>query len=274
MSNRNVTADAQFQIWSVLRPFTNFEADYEGEPSTTPIMMTPVLAGPGGIVLAEYAGKSGYSPNLVAGLSVPYGARVTIWLPMVPNEDVVYRYGFIWRVKSAAEMVARGRELDFHQATRTGLGVPDTTFSAPQDARVVIPAAYQSVIYNQEEPDIDSSPTAFAVQHSLAELIGVRVAEQAGPLLPGGGAGDVEQGVLDPTNFGVERMPLWQTYDLQALGDELLVTVTRETDGTPNWGFDSGSADHAFALLFGHGGASDTTPVPEIGLYASAGSAP
>lgn len=258
----NVLADAQFGIARILRPYAGFDAasgagSYQGKPSETPIMLTE-----GGQALDEQAGQPGYSPVLVRGLPVPYGARVTIWVPLVApvlesTGPTGYVWGVVWRLRNTFDF--RQRRIPYHYPKQAA-GVP---FMGGE--RVVIPAASQSVVYNQSEPSTAFLP---AVQTCYAEAIQFQYSlNLLAPLTPSGSYGTIEQGLIN-TNPTVEALSTtYQVAELQALGDEMLIGLYRA--GAP-WDFGVGGVDQQLSTVLG----SNYGTYPDIGVYVLAGSAP
>lgn len=275
--SENVLADAQFGISSILRPFSGFEGIYQGQACTTPLMFTQ-----GGEALDPLAGTPGYSPKLVRGLSVPYGARVSIWLPAIvgskplPSLDVWYYHWVIsWRLRNVYDF--RQRRIPFHYP-KQGPGQPDTLNPAPT-ARVVIPAASNPIIYTQTQ----SSPTGQDITSALATDVAASTAiNRTLPLLPDGTLGYFQQGVLNPATWGASGAGsvLYIPYEVQAQGDELLIGVSRSAtadspvqnpDTEIAWGFAAGEVDARFSDMFGVGSGS---AYEDVGVYVLAGSAP
>ncbi len=86
-----VLADAQFSIARILRPYTNFETQYQGQPVDRRIMLSEVVNGPGGEARDDLAikGQTGIDPELARGLAVPMGARVLIWFPKILPDNTL-----------------------------------------------------------------------------------------------------------------------------------------------------------------------------------------
>jgi len=265
----NVLADAQFGIAKILRPYLGFDAldgspgSYQGKSALTPVMLTE-----GGVALDEQAGHLGYSPVLLRGLSVPYGSRVTIWVPLVtPVSETLATAGYIWsvvwRLRNTFDF--RQRRIPYHYP-RQAAGVPYA--GSP---RVVIPAASQSVIYNQSEPSTIVQP---AIQHSYAEAIQFQYSiNLIAPLTPSGAFGAMEQGIVNiPFGPGGEGITTtYQVAELQALGDEMLIGLYRLESYGANWNFTPGQVDAQLSALLGNGSGKI---YPDLGVYVLTGSAP
>lgn len=258
----NVLADAQFGIARILRPYAGFDApsgagSYQGQASEIPIMLTE-----GGQALDDQAGQPGYSPVLVRGLPVPYGSRVTIWVPLVApklesSAPTGYVWGVSWRLRNTFDF--RQRRTPYHYPKQAA-GVP---FGG--SARVVIPAASQSVVYNQSEP---SSVFLPALQTCYAEAIQFQFSiNLIAPLTPSGAYGTIEQGLINPDPMREALTTTFQVAELQALGDEMLIGLYRP--GTP-WDFGAGKVDEQLSKVLG----SNYGTYPDIGVYVLAGTAP
>lgn len=284
---QTVLVDAQFGIAKILRPYAGFEADYEGKGVTThPIALTER-----GIPLDPLAGKPGYAPNLLRGLSVPLGARVVLWLPNIVGGNSLgayaYKYAIGWRLRSTFDY--RQLRGPYHYP-KQGKGVPDTTAPPGKRDRVVKAAGWQTVTYTQPEPQ---PPPVFpsvvpifgdngdrSVGNVHAEDLAVRGGTLLAPLVPGGGPGDAQQGVLDPGNilFGPKAVaPIYSIHEVQALGDELLLFVYRDVlsssgGSQPNWNLSVGilPTDVQFSFYFGNGSGAT---FPDLGVYVMTGAA-
>lgn len=288
--NINVLADAQFSTTKTLRPYADFESDYQGTACTRPIYCTEVLRGTGGEPLDDQAirGTAGYDPALIRGLKVPMGARVLIWLPkftpdnvlVIPNPELRYKWLFEWRYRNVFDY--RTERVSFHHP-KQGEGFPDTSSGTPEP-RVVIPAAVQTSVYVGPEP---STAAGSVQQNARQEFIStgapVDFANGNLPFLPGGNLGTVEQGILDPAAGGIgawARPSFFQLVETQAAGDELLISLRRDADtggAATNWEFGQNPAqiDRLVSVFLGVG---DTVngqgPFRDLGILVSWGTAP
>lgn len=274
-----VSADAQFSTVRILRPFANFEATYQGQSALIPVALSPE-----GEPLDPAARdrRPGFDPTLVAGLPVPQGSRVQLWIPQciksVQGTTTVtpYRYFIVWRFRSIQDFVSPadpGRIQPFH-FPRQRPGESDTTAAGDQ-RRFVIPAALRSVGFEQTEP----ASLGNAALNLRPESVIPQLDEPAIllPLLPGGGTGAIQQGVFDPTIFGDDAKKIdWQSFGVDAEGDEMLLFAVRETVGEQSaaWDFtDENAADFAFSNVYGTGNGTHA-PIPEIGIYVQTGTTP
>jgi len=105
----NVTA--QFGAAKVVRPFINFENKYSNNIGTD----IPIAI-PG--TLDSNAGKSGFDDNLLGGIPVSLGSKLTIFLPLLnydasldpevfeDSSDIIpvpYQYTFVWRLRNIVD---------------------------------------------------------------------------------------------------------------------------------------------------------------------------
>ena len=277
--------DAQLGIVRILRPYVGFEAIYEGQSSVKPIMFTePTGDSTGGQMLDPSAGQSGYNPWLVRGVPVSPGQRVVIWLPAIVATELEvgtepYNFLIWWRYRNAFDYRNSPERIPYHFPSQTP-GVADTTplIAGP---RVVIPAAQQSVLFAEQE-------VATVGGRSIFNLRANDVSPRPGndpfifqPLIvDSSGAtknGVIQQGLLDPTVVGtpLADLPLYNSYDLIALGDELLIGAYRlgtTNVNFANWNFVGGiHTDILFSDLFGNGLGTAFT---NIGIYIQTGKAP
>lgn len=148
------TRTPEYSIARIAKPFAGFETKYAGlNPRGNPIAI------PGS--LDQFAGTAGYDPNLLAGIPVPMGAKIYIWLPrffpsMYAGDALSYRYRFVWRLRSLAEQTADADNSLTSHFGRLLPGVPQIPSGSSNPAviaslnptagpRFVIPAAFESV---------------------------------------------------------------------------------------------------------------------------------
>jgi len=283
MAGQTVLVDAQFGIAKILRPFAGFEAVYQGKDIT----QNPIALTERGIALDPLAGKPGYAPNLVRGLPVSMGARIVLWLPNVIASIVAgpllsaipYRYAIAWRLRSTFDY--RQLRGPYHYP-KQGKGVPDTSAPPGKQDRVVKAAGFQTVGFTQPEP-VGSNGGALpgltddrATVNLHAEDIANRCGTLFAPLIPGGGKGAVQQGILDPGAPAFDpfqNTPFYNVHEVQAEGDEMLLFVYRDEQdprGTSyaNWDFAALAPDQNFSTYYGNGSGQ---AFPDIGAYVFAG---
>jgi hypothetical protein len=292
-----VLADPQYGLVQVLRPFTKFEDAYNGLAGTVPVMFNE-----DGQILDERAGKAGYSPTLVNGLAVPFGARVQLWLPAAtPNRRFgPYIWLIGWRFSNTYDYRTQRRSYHF---PRQSAGVPDTTGGGSKP-RVVLPAAWESVIalssgprVINKSPVLDLTASDWGISQLTAE--GVKVVNNdlqfkatptamspQPPLVAIGSVGVLQQGIFDPNDANTNDfgMPTFMAYDTRAKGDELLVACVKDqtpnddTGWVPSWNLITNGDDYIFCRYFGQGGTTAggvlKPPLSDVGVYVAIGVAP
>lgn len=270
-SNINVLADAQFTNVRILKPFPGFEAVYQGKSAGLPICF-PGERDP-------EAGRPGFDPNLMAGIKVPLGARVLLWIPMAVGaqggfQEYIYRVA--WRYSTLRKYRSPGRadipRAPYHMPVQSP-GVPDTT-GGGNAPRVIVPASWRNVAFEQAE---QASPSNGRVDLRPEEIAVVAPAlvDFAQPLLPDGSAGVVQQGVFDPALDPVPApMPGFQPFWFDAEGDEMLIFANRVNFEEPvNWDFTDAAADLFFSNVYGTG--NGTHPDSRVvGIYLVTGANP
>lgn len=242
-----VGVDPQGSVGYILRPPSGYQGWYAGQPSSVPIglvrdddrqLYTPIEQG------------APQTPELNSALyryiPVPRDAKLRLWLPRFiassgPTEQT-YQYTLHWRLRLTRDCARSGGVTPWSLLTRDG--VPDTS-SGSSVRRLAIPSARGSVI----------NP--------------VLVGGDSRPLVGGGQSGVLSNGIRDPGAYvGNEDLALGDTYyqpeTVTALGDELLITVTRVnlSLGGGLWNFNSASADLAFREFF----SGQTSEYPGLGV--------
>ncbi len=289
-----VLADAQFSIAHVLRPYTDFETTYQGQPVSDRLMLTEVIKGPGGEPRDALAilRTPGIDPNLVRGLATPMGSRVLIWFPKILPDNILaigatdlrYIWTLEWRMRNVFD--TRQTRAGWHYA-KQGQGVPDTTSGAPE-ARTVIPAANHTVVYTEAEPTGVRDPVAQNARiesYTMGGQFPGATPPFGNPLMPGGATGAIQQGVLDPATFPGSSFgatsSLYQLIETQSAGDELVIGLTRDVPDTgafPNWDFtqNPGRFDREVSVFLGIGSTVPTAtgPFPDLGVYVLTGCSP
>ena len=277
--SETVLADAQFTLAAVLRPFDGFEFVYQGQSIFAPI------AFPGG--LDDDAGKTGFSPYLAKGLSVPMGAKMQIWFPAVvglSNEGdpiLDYKYQLVWRLRNVGDF--QRRQKPYH-LSKESFGAPDTFLAgSPSDPeqQFVLPTASETVLYQQVEPAPASGLTTapgIGLGNLRSELIAVpsnliETLDTAGlPFLPPNAApnfnngfpvpspppgtnfqplGFLQQGVIDPSVSNAAPGALFRPYFTVAKGDELIILAFRNNDVNSSLKWDFHGFDFQFSNLYG-----------------------
>lgn len=255
-----------------LRPPPTFQDFYEGvNANENPLYLTR-----GGMALDPLAREAGYDPNLVKGLPVPLGSRIIIWVPNLfyaiggpPPTLIPYTWGFTWRLRSVRDYnLNAGDRPPYHY---TGAQGADDTSGAAAVERSPIPAAYESAVYQQAEPAADTDRALVTVRTADFEFTGGGI---AGPLLASGARGVVQQGITDPGVVTNSDQAAWVKHSLLAAGDELLVSIRRET-ANPNEDWSFADIDQQLAELLGVGNAPNAHPIyKDVGVFVHTGTDP
>jgi hypothetical protein len=268
--------DAQLTNVRVLKPFANFERVYQGKPALTPI------AFPGVRDKRADEHAAGFDPNLIAGIPVPEGARVLLWIPMcfISQEDELqpfrlYSYRLVWRFQNLSgyrNPAARSRRAPFHFPRQTP-GASDTTVvSAPGSPRVTIPASWHVIAHEELEPTTGPSSLNVRVEDIIPRVDNVGLFVP--PLLPDGSNAVIEQGVADPASIAGASMPIFVPFWTDAEGDELIIFATRTGAGAlDTWDFTDPAKDLAFSNIYGTGNGSHPD-FRDIGIYLQTGTTP
>lgn len=255
--------DPQFGPYTILRPYSGFETEYEGEAGNTPIPFAEYVNGAASEALDPQAGQPGYSGVLLRGVPVPFGARVQIALPSVLNTQVSgYSWQIVWRLRNNASAWAQEGQGGFHFPKQAN-GITETT--VPPAARFIIPALYETILFPGSEPGTANGRATGTLR---IENISPRADNLPLPFLPGGARGYYEQGVLDPATTEPwatqQGLPSYNSFFTNAKGNELLLGLYRAA--LPNWTF--ATTDKLVASMFGA-----SSPV-NLGVYVAFGSAP
>lgn len=266
--NLFVTADAQFGNGVIMRPAADFAVAYQGKS-----IIYPILFGPEGQILDPESGNVGYSTRLAKGLSVPFGARISILIPYIapgitvapPGVSATYHWSIAWRIRNLFDY--RQNRTPFHLPKQT-LGVA-STLVGDAGTRVVLVSAWQTIPYVGALPAAgtvaeESLRTSRFVPDGSVGFTNLPILNAAGDSIA------IGQGVLDPGapligyNSQTARGPIFQIYETQAQGDELLLLISRENGSKNTWDFTMD--DQTMSGMFA---ASN-----EIGIYVFAGTAP
>lgn len=280
--SENTIVTAHQSVTRVLKPFRGFEATYQGELRSFPIAM------PGSLDFR--AGKPGFDPNLLAGVPVPLGTRLTLWFPQ-PTQAIEgqavrpYEYRIVWRLRTPVDVQIAQQQtgtpnnpdgLSFHLPSAAP-GIPNTAVAPP--TRVLIPAALSSIAYEQAEPVTTFTDGVTNLRGERLLVEGALYGLGGGPIIPGGAAiaadrGWVGQGYLPslPDFDGSYGAPFYMPYQTDAFGDEFIILVNRQSDEIgATWDFTPGGPDGQFSQFYGtNGGARE--PIPALGILVITGS--
>ena len=265
-----VLADAQFSVARVFRPFEGFEDVYEGKPVRQPIAI------PGN--LDQDASKDGFDPNLISGIPVPFGSKIMLWIPTIFQDTgggdflvVPYRYQFIWRLRNLRDFKERRAAYHFTRES-PGAGSPP---------EFVVPAAQKGVIFEGPKLTLNTSPptSQFAMTDEVFadhEVVNERLTFPSlvtlPPLTPSGVNASYEQGVATLPGSDSNETALFNSIQLDAEGDELLIMVDlRDDDDSKTWNFAANQSDGGFSQFYGTGSGAI---IRDLGIYVFTGSNP
>jgi hypothetical protein len=275
-----VLSDGQWTMFRYLRPFPNFERVYQNQPGNTPI------AFPG--VLDLFAEKKvvGYDPNLLGAITVPLGARVTIWIPQTlaqpgdsdPVVNALYQYQILWRNRTTrdfrvgqAEGIGNAQQSysGFHLPT-SGLGQPQFVNSPPSaaDQRIFLPGALRTVAFEQTEP-VGTVPSVIHLRGEYLQPVGDPV--WIPPLTPQGNAALWQQGayVDSAATNGSAGGPAYFTFTTDAEGDEMTILASK-IDPSTNWNFSiAAPGDGSFSNTYGTNNGQN--PPSQYGILVTTG---
>lgn len=256
-----VAADAQFSTAQVLRPFDGFIDRYQNQLASAPI------AFPGG--LDPDAGKTGFDADLIRGVSVAYGSKISLWIPTVATNTGAgvepYNYYLVWRLRNIR---------DFRN-NRTAYHLPRQSFGA--NNQFVLPVSINILAYEESLNQIDPSGTVqqplsatrlipeAAVPLGAIGNLGMGGMLRA-PILPNGNQGSFGQGVFP--DVAANKTVRYSNFQVDCQGDELIILATRNNISLGNWDFLApDGVDYNFGQLYG----SDAR---DVGIYLLTGTNP
>jgi len=289
--------DPQYSTARILKPFTGFETKYQGKSSAVPI------AFPGTIDRQAADGVPGFDPHLLAGLPVPLGSRIMIWIPLAlvnvdeTDEDLdptAYTYQIVWRLRSSTDYIYTStqnvpvdEQLVGHLRKRDQ-GAPNDPADPTATQRIFLPSALKTIAYEQAEPSADPEVNANGSINLRGELVTPCGGSSdsslwQGPLLPTADSppnvGLTGQGVLpqlqDPSstlNEGVPGGPIYHPYWFDAEGDEMMIFARRATPAAfaVPWDFTDNTLDLGFSNIYGTNNGA-RPPIPSVGIYVFTG---
>jgi hypothetical protein len=235
-----VLEDPQYGVGRILRPQSNFEAVYEGESITNPIGLYP-----DGQPLDPQAGVpgSGIDPDLMRGLKVSPGQTLLLWLPMLtyvsagdPLTAEGYEWVIGWRMRNLRDL--RLQRQSYHLPFTRGA---DDTSGAAAEARVPMPASWETVVYDNPRPAPTATPDS-GIGSSNTNTNTYKAASQTirGPLVDTSGTEAIlQQGIADPAALATSILPTFLPLQVIAKGDEMLLML-RRTGGPATYSFESG----------------------------------
>jgi hypothetical protein len=256
-------------IRRVLRPFSGFEAVYQGADADIPI------AFPGTLDLE--AGKPGYDPTLIKFMPVPFNARLVLWIPLtlsVTGEGATpprpYRYQICWRLRNIEES-NESVAAQFPPAEQLRYSEPAREFGATYNGaqRVIVPCAMETIVFRQTEPGTGFTNGTENLRGNFIVPNGEVTPDT--PLMPPPAApmteGALGQGIFDQASSNASIGPTYMTYETIVAGDEFAILARRETVlGGDVWDFTLANEDLTFSDTYGTG--NGTHPeIPGLGIF-------
>jgi hypothetical protein len=271
-----VLVDPQWSMCRFLRPFPGFERVYQGKSGTLPI------AFPGTLDLFAERGVQGYDPNLIAGITVPLGSRVTIWIPQtIAGYDVnaLYQYQILWRLRNVNDFragqsqgqVTQIQNYSSYHLVTSGLGQPNANPPSPLNSRFFLPGSTRTVAFEQAEPALGLP----GVVHLTGEMLQPTLDPiWTQPLTPQGNLALWQQGTYLDSSHPNTGGPSWLTFTCDADGDEMSILAYKIPPGEgspPDWDFTQPDpGDLAFSNTYGDGNGQNA-PSPFTSIMVMTG---
>lgn len=252
-----ILADAQFSVARIFKPFDGFEDVYQDVDGRTPIAL------PG--TLDPDADKQGFDSNLISGIPVPYGARLSLWIPtlfriesgigIISSE---YEYRFVWRLRNLRDFRENKSAYHFPRQSRG------------EDDEFVIPSAKKVTMYESSKliDRIGNNAAAEATQcisDISSDVFVPKALQPTPPLSPRGEDAALQQGLgAAATNTEVT----FNSVQIDCEGDELIICIYKP-EASGDWDFEGD--DKAFTDFYGIGSGKN---LPDLGVYVFSGSNP
>ncbi len=268
---QTVVFEGQWSIARFLKPFKGFEQVYQGESGSRPI------AFPGTLDLYAQKKLPGYDPFLLAGVTVPLGAQVRIWIPLTISGGEAfprYNYQIVWRLRTVNDFITgqgtgQVSAVQTYSAYHLGvgpLGQPESIGSASAE-RYFLPGALETAIFPQAQPAdlLAGSPGVLQLQGQVLQPVATPT--WLPPLTATGKEAAWQQGVY-PSSNALATSPTFLMYELEAQGDELSIFATRASADTESaWDFtkNTDDGDLSFSTTYGNdNGAAAVSPYTAI----------
>lgn len=267
-----VLADAQFSVARVFRPYEGFETDYSGQTVRRPIAI------PGNLD-PDALQPSGFDSNLIAGIPVPMGSKVMLWIPTIFQDNgdgdfgiVPYRYQISFRLRNIRDFRERRSAYHFPRQSPGAGG----EFVVPAAQKVVLFEGPRTQLINgPATSQFSTVPEVFATHEAVVERITFPSELPMPPLVPGGALGSYQQGVVDFGGaFNANQTVTFNSIQLDCEGDELMIAVDKadNQNNDDTWNFsDPNGTDFGFSQFFGTGTGAI---VRDLGIYVFTGSNP
>jgi hypothetical protein len=276
MASEVVLPDAQWTMVRYLKPFPNFEQVYQGKSGVFPIAFPGILD-----VFAQRK-VAGYDPNLIAGITVPLGSRVTIWIPQTINDGIevdldpqvnaLYQYQILWRMRTPRDFRA-GQGMGQTSAVQqySSYHVPTSSFGQPQTVTVVrpdpnalyyLPGSMRTVAFEQSEP-VSGVPSVIHLRGEYLQPVSDPI--WTPPFTPAGQQAVWQQGTYTNSAAPNTGGPAYLTFTTDVEGDEMTILASK-IDPTPDWDFTTTApGDQAFSNTYGNNrGANQSKPTSAI----------
>lgn len=261
MNSAVVLPDAQWTMVRYLKPFPGFETVYQGKAGTN------TIAFPGTLDLFAERNVAGYDPNLIAGITVPLGSRVTIWIPQTitdgvdnetqPEVNALYQYQILWRMRTPRDFragqgmgqVSSVQQYSSYHVPTSGFGQPQTVTLDNSQQRFFLPGALRTVAYEQNEPGDGTS----GVTHLRGENLQLLQSPiWTPPLTPSGVPAVWQQGTYTNSAAPNTGGPAYLTFTCDAEGDEMMILASKIDTSNP-WDFTTvAPGDQSFSNTYGN----------------------
>jgi len=275
-----MTTQAKQSFFTELRGPEGFESLYQGQPCTTPIILSASESGLDPEADAQFgrlkqvysqngkqypivASGEGISPYLICGLPVPAMATALIWIPAleISVSNPAYQYQFIWRIRSFSTAGTKRRP--FH--SRNSRPGPEDSgqnnyvpalltdaWNGASTIRFPILAAEDTLVYAQAEPTGGASAEANVywlrnTPHIESDYFPPIVRALDGTRVA---YGQVSQGLIPDPTYGI---PSHLPVTTMCKGDELCVLVSRPSGGAGAATWDFAGIDSSVSKIYGRG---------------------
>ncbi len=263
----------------VLKPFPNFESRYQGVSGTFPI------AFPGVLDNFSAAGTEGYDPNLIAGMTVPLGSQISIWIPQTiedgiaeegpPIVNALYQYQILWRMRSIKDYnvgQAKGQmtptqDYSSYHLRNNALGQPQSQGQDPALKRYFLAGAIETIVLTQTEPS-GGVPVPSHLRGQYLQTVADPI--WVPPLTPSGASAVWQQGAYTRSNTAACGGPSFLIYTTVARGDEMAILASKIDTDNP-WDFTATDpGDVAFSNTYGNNNSQNFT-LPTGGILVTTG---
>jgi hypothetical protein len=261
--------EAQYGLAQIIRPdLPTMKAQYQGKSNLL------ALAAPG--VRDASAGKPGYSNNLLAGVTVPFGAKLHLWLPAILRSSSnagaasisSYAYRLIWRMRNVSDFQNQGIPYHFRGSPKVDsvAGTNLNTIPAAVDCGKAVPPP--EALLNPgvslgalSEQEIMVTNVIMPDATVARDMRGLGGGLLTAPLFLDGAVSVVEQAINNQVNALEQALVTFNPIQVTAQGDELIILINSLNKST--WDFKDPEADKPLYDML------DLNP--EFGIYLVAG---